>query len=261
MTFGQPWTRSWAFDRISPLSAATFRATGYVQFNDTGGARSSLERVFDDNNRLKKDTDIVTGRGTDYVYGLDGTLASTKTFGDATTQTSTYTYEWWDDAKRKSTTVDASNNQYVAWNPGFTKFWYDANGNVKGALDEVGGRSFEYMTTANGQVLQRYEMLGGTYDAALGRLRDSKQNRHHGFFHFDGKRIGNVGNDGIEREDYVQQMSRVRDAEVSPDAKYRQYTPVAGADFDENYLPINASLPQPSLSRESPIACGSCRST
>ena len=125
----------------------------------------------------------------------------------------------------------------------------------------MGGRSFEYMTTANGQVLRRDEMLGGRYDAALGRVLDSKQNRHHGFFHFDGKRIGNVGNDGIEREDYVQQMSRVRDAEVSPDAKYRQYTPVAGADFDENYLPINASLPQPSLSRESPIACGSCRST
>jgi hypothetical protein len=59
--------------------------------------RSSLERVFDDNNRLKKETDTVTGRGTDYVYGLDGTLASTQTFGDATTQTSTYTYEWWDD--------------------------------------------------------------------------------------------------------------------------------------------------------------------
>jgi hypothetical protein len=38
-------------------------------------------------------------------------------------------------------------------------------------------------------------------------------------------------------------MSRVRDAEVSPDAKYRQYTPVAGSDFDENYLPINASYP------------------
>jgi hypothetical protein len=117
------------------------------------------------------------------------------------------------------------------------------------------------MTTANGQVLRRDEMLGGRYDAAQGRVLDSKANRQHGFFHFDGKRIGNVGNDGIEREDYVQQMSRVRDAEISPDAKYRQYTPVAGADFDENYLPINASLPQPSLSRESPIACGSCRST
>jgi hypothetical protein len=63
-------------------------------------------------------------------------------------------------------------------------------------------------------------MLGGRYDTALGRVIDSKANRHHGFFHFDGKRIGNVGNVGIEREDYVQQMSRVRDAEVSPDAKY-----------------------------------------
>jgi hypothetical protein len=204
------------------------RATGYVQYTDTGGARSSLERVFDDNNRLKKETDTVTGRGTDYVYGLEGTLASTKTFGDATTQTSTYTYEWWDDAKRKSTTVDASNNQYVAWNPGFTKFWYDVNGNVKGALDEVGGRSFEYMTTANGQVLRRDEMLGGTYDATLGRVRDSKQNRHHGFFHFDGKRIGNVGNDGIEREDYVQHMSRVRDAEVSPCQRQSKTDPLPG---------------------------------
>jgi hypothetical protein len=52
------------------------------------------------------------------------------------------------------------------------------------------------MTTDNGQVLRRDEMFGGTYDATFGRVLDSKQNRHHGFFHFDGKRIGNVG---IER--------------------------------------------------------------
>ena len=92
----------------------------------------------------------------------------------------------------------------------------------------MGGRSFEYMTTANGQVLRRDEMLGGTYDATLGRVRDSKQNRHHGFFHFDGKRIGNVGNDGIEREDYVQQMSRVRDAEVSPCQRQSKTDPLPG---------------------------------
>jgi hypothetical protein len=90
------------------------RATGYVQFNDTGGARSSLERVFDDNNRLKKETDIVTGRGTDYFYGLEGTLASTQTFSrdsKETQQTSTYTYEGEttpNASRRRSTRTTAS---------------------------------------------------------------------------------------------------------------------------------------------------------
>ncbi|MGJ7583536.1 LysM peptidoglycan-binding domain-containing protein, partial [Variovorax sp. RHLX14] len=104
-------------------------------------------------------------------------------------------------------------------------------------------RTFSYWTNAEGQVLQRQELIGGKI-AADGSVSGATKSRDHRYFYFDGKRVGNVGNDGTEREDYAQQLARTSSAE-SPDSKYRKFIPTNSADFDENYQPINAGFPGP----------------
>jgi LysM repeat protein len=63
------------------------------------------------------------------------------------------------------------------------------------------------------------------------------------YYYFAGMRIGDVGNDGPSPSlvDYAQQLA-TRGA-AQPTGLYRNGRPVASADFDENYQPINAGYP------------------
>ncbi|WP_418124639.1 LysM peptidoglycan-binding domain-containing protein [Variovorax sp. 160MFSha2.1] len=161
---------------------------------------------------------------------------------------SNYAYEWWDGAKQSSITLDPASTGYDPRRPqppGYSAFGYDANGHLKTATDRNATtlRSFSYWTNAEGQVLQRQELIGGKIGAD-GNVSGASKSRDHRYFYFDGKRVGNVGNDGVEREDYAQQLARSAAAQ-SPDDKYRKFTPTNSADFDENYQPINAGFPGP----------------
>jgi len=167
-----------------------------------------------------------------------------------TVQNTAYAYEWWDSAKQTSITVGANSTDVTTpWAPGYSAFTYDVNGHIKTATDRnlTTPRSFSYWTNAEGQVLQRQELIGGKVDPITGavNLGGASKSRDHRYFYFDGKRVGNVGNDGVEREDYAQQLARSANALENSDSKYRKFTPTNSADFDENYQPINAGYPGP----------------
>jgi hypothetical protein len=162
---------------------------------------------------------------------------------------SNYAYEWWDGAKQTAITLDPVSTGYDPQRPqppGYSVFGYDVNGHLKTASDinRTTPRTFEYWTNAEGQVLQRQELVGGTVNSQTVVVTGASKSRDHRYFYFDGKRVGNVGNDGVEREDYAQQLARSAAAQ-SPDDKYRKFIPTNSADFDENYQPINASFPGP----------------
>ena len=223
------------------------RVTLYEELAENQTATLSQTRYWDKDNLLTFDVDSVTTSSTQYLRMPDGTLELTKSDNydfarKLLNKTNTgYSYEWWDSAKQKEILVAAGSTGVpvgTIWMPGYSVFTYDANGHVKAASDPNGGRTFTYWTNAEGQVLQRDEYLSGTFVA--GGMPN--KNRTHRYFYFDGKRVGNVGNDGTEREDYAQQLAR-EPSTSGPDSKYKKFTPTNSADFDENYQPINSYYP------------------
>ncbi|SFO54359.1 YD repeat-containing protein [Variovorax sp. PDC80] len=223
------------------------RVTLYEELAQNQTATLSQTRYWDKDNLLTFDVDSVTTSSTQYLRMADGTLEFTKSDnydfkgGTVSKSNTGYTYEWWDSAKQKEILVAAGSTGVpvgTLWMPGYSVFVYDVNGHVKAASDPNGGRTFTYWTNAEGQVLQRDEYMSGAY-MPLGL---PNKNRSHRYFYFDGKRVGNVGNDGTEREDYAQQLAREPNAS-GPDSKYKKFTPTNSADFDENYQPINSYYP------------------
>ncbi|MCT8176736.1 Ig-like domain repeat protein [Variovorax sp. CY25R-8] len=250
-----------ASNRVNDLAGRVVR---YEEFGANGMLSLRKERTWNLDNQLTKE---VEGRfnalqlpksetTTTYTLMKDGTLAATGTvvsdFEKSTVsgQATAYQYEWWDSAKQKSITLAPlpgntaqPGAQYLL---GFSEFVYDANGNLKTATDRNPNqpRAFEYWSDAQGQVLMRQELIGAAYDPKTRTLDTSaRKSREHRYFYFDGKRVGNVGNDGIEREDYAQQLARNAALPENPDNKYHRFKPISAADFDENYQPINADFP------------------
>lgn len=179
----------------------------------------------------------------------DGTVKSTYTDYDGkndgssphTYITTEYKYEWFDSAKQSTIKVQASNQDAPGWAPGLSAFEYDSFGRIKAAYDVEGGRGFAYQTDGEGRILQRDELLG-QYDEASGRIINATSNRWHAYYYLDDRQIGNVGNDGVERIDYAQELAQR--AQISnSDSQHKRFKPVAGADFDGNYLPINSLYP------------------
>jgi hypothetical protein len=107
--------------------------------------------------------------------------------------------------------------------------------------DEAGKRAFSYWTDADGQVLKRQELVGGTYQAASGRMNGASKSREHSYYYLDGHRIGDVGNDQTERTDYAQELARLGSSDTR--RSYERFTPSNAADFDANYQPINNDYP------------------
>ena len=150
-----------------------------------------------------------------------------------------YYYEYWDYAKQVSITNQGynpaleGNNRF--WKPGYSELKYDVNGHLVGANDagadsnrgSADDSSFRYVNDAQGLILLRDEMAGGSV------------NRVQRFYYVDGKRVGDVGNDGPSRTDYVRAMS----AQKTSKSAYANWKPVASADFDQNYEPISPGYP------------------
>lgn len=162
----------------------------------------------------------------------------------STTTTTSYSYTWFERAQQteiraKSDNADVKGN----WAPGFSHYIYDDYGRIKLAYDEAGNRGFSYQVDGEGRILQRDELIGGTVQSD-GSVTNATQNRHHSYYLFDDKQVGNVGNDGIDRIDYAKELAlRVQQNGAANDASHKRFTPVAGADFDVNYQPINSLYP------------------
>jgi len=262
-------TRTW-FD-ASNRKVAEVSATGTLSQWTYDAAGNQMTREVEA--RLDAGTGGLKGANstTDYTLMKDGTLSSvdstTNTFDNRsaavkaadpnpepnggfniTRTINNYAYAWWDSGKQTAITMGSASTAYNPQRPqppGYSMFGYDVNGHLKTATDinRTTPRTFSYWTNAEGQVLQRQELIGGTV-AADGSVSGATKSRDHRYFYFDGKRVGNIGNDGVEREDYAQQLARSADA-ASPDAKYRKFMPTNSADFDENYQPVNAGYPGP----------------
>jgi|GEM_PF-3145620 len=171
---------------------------------------------------------------TDFSYYEEGSLHKTIQTGGPTNTTMTYEYEWWDAAKQKKITIQAQNSSAPGWRPGWTSFEYDKNGHLAGLADlqhqDVNQRRrMDYVTNSEGLILQRHEFVGG--NQSFLRYRD--------FFYVDGKRVGDISNDGPSRENYAQSIAGIG----QNNDRYKNWKPISSADFDQNYEPISPDYP------------------
>ncbi|WP_185734241.1 LysM peptidoglycan-binding domain-containing protein [Burkholderia stagnalis] len=225
------------------------RVTGTVERDaSTGKVVTSVERSWDADSLQTKERDNLNRVTSVYTRMADGTLTRVETNPDDASNTrtvSTYTYEWWDSAKQSQITTQASNPNAPGWRPASSYFNYDANGNLKSTYDDGGNdpgkaRAFQYWTDLRGQVQRRDEMRGVSVDVN-GRIMGAEGDRKHNYYYLNGNRVGNQGNDGIDRVDYMQELAGKLGK--GSENQYRVFTPVSTADFDENYMAINGVYP------------------
>ncbi|QDQ25733.1 LysM peptidoglycan-binding domain-containing protein [Chitinimonas arctica] len=174
-----------------------------------------------------------------YYYDAAGnmTYSLANTNGQAEIAT-VYQYEYWDSAKQK--TIDVTGKSYntnvSGWLPGRSAFSYDVNGHVASVEvadkfdTSVGNRRFNYLTTAEGQILRRDERI----DGQIYRWRQ--------YYYAGGTRVGDVSNDGPSRTDYATALQKLNSDE-SNDSRYANWTARDSADFDQNYDPISPDYP------------------
>jgi len=230
------------------------RVKVYNQFTATGTNDLSRSMSYDNDNRVTDETDVdytngnvtttlhndyrlyVAGSG--YIGADLGVLTHRQSAQGSTTTKTDFYYDWWDEAKQTRITIgatDSSNPNTGQWDKGYSQLSYDVNGHLAKAVDNGGGRVMTYQNDAYGQVLVREEKLGTT----LGPRQL--------YYYFDGHRIGDVGNNGPAPSltDYAQALAQPRYAS-SGQYGFRYGKPVASADFDENFQPINGSYPDQS---------------
>ncbi|WP_050465656.1 LysM peptidoglycan-binding domain-containing protein [Herbaspirillum autotrophicum] len=221
------------------------RVTDYQSTEANGTVLQHSVRTWDKDNRMLQEHDQLLNKGSRYELMADGTVSAIQTYGEETTLRTTYQYQLWDSAKQSSVTIQAKNatvdSWHQVWQPGFSQFGYDVNGHSSYARDESGNRSFRYWTDADGQVLKRDELIGGSFDPATGVVNGASKNRSHNYYYFDGHRVGDVGNDSVERIDYAQELANVRQG--GSERSYQKFTPSNAADFDQSYQPINGEYP------------------
>lgn len=226
--------------RVNDLAG---RVTEYQEYTDEEVMRSSITHTWDADSLLMQDHDNFTGKGTKTYRMADGTVDYTQTYGEETTLTTRFTYQLFDSAKQTMVRVQPSNKDVDDWAEGFSEYRYDEYGRIKWANDDSGGRTFVYQVDGEGRILQRDELIGG-YKNANGDFVNATQNRHHSYYLFDDRQVGNVGNDGIDRIDYAKELAQHEaQAGAKNDQRHKRFTPVAGANFDENYQPINSLYP------------------
>ena len=227
--------------RASRTNDLMGRVVGYTEY-DTNGSTVTRSRslTFDNDNRQTGQTETYQGATTTTTNTLlgDGTLSKVASTTSGTTTTTSYAYEWWDSAKQSRITEQAynpalgmNNNR---WKPGVAHYTYDVNGHLLGAIDEVGLKSFSYISNAQGQVMLREQAGNGVVQQT------------HRCYYAEGRTVGDVGNDGDDKQDYAAQLadtSRESNNYTARQKAYKNWRPVSSADFDQNYQPITASYP------------------
>ena len=191
--------------------------------------------TYDADNRLLNETlaDQESGNGiTTYNY-LDngfGVLGSTVFTSGASTQTTVYTYLYRDTAQK-----DQITSTQTGVGTGTTRFSYDVNGYLTTVVDQIAKTTMRYKTNAQGLILSRDTWETGKEDTTT---------ITHWYFYADGRRVGDVGNDGAsERVSYVEQLAQLGLSAKERDERNKNPKPVTTADFDQNYEPINAGYP------------------
>jgi YD repeat-containing protein len=238
------------------------RVVQYQEFDANGAPSFGRVSSYDNDNKLLSQQEYngavggTLARSVSYDYidapGTNdnaGPLASTVTVqydttgsgGGNTTIYSYYSYEWWDDAKEKTITSQPYNPNAPGWLPGYSNFEYDANGHLKQVDDPMGGRAIRYVTDAQGQVLVRDEISGGTANAQGVVSNAASIDKHHVFYYLDEHRIGDVGNDGPLQISYAEDLAAAKTS-GGPNV-HKNWKPISSADFDQNFDPINSSNP------------------
>jgi YD repeat-containing protein len=220
--------------RASRDSDLMGRVTTYREFAADGATQTSSRVSNYDKDDLQI-SEVTDGTTTTHVRLADGTLDRTVAVTSGTTVTTYYSYEWWDSSKESTITLQGYNpalkGNNSLWKPGMSHYTYDANGHLNGAIDEAANRSFRYVNNAQGLILKRDQMIGQSFD------------KWHRYYYVNGNGVGEVGNDGDTSVDYAQQLAA--DKSVDRKAQYRSWTPIASADFDQNYQAINSTYPGP----------------
>ncbi len=248
------------------------RTTNLTEYAANGSTVSySQTTAYDKDSRTLSQVDNLTGATTNYYYYYDttdntvvgdhysatgaGELALTYSDSNGagaggTLVNTIYGYEYFDDAKIAAIVSDPynkiskKNNRY--WKNGYTDITFDVNGHIDAAVDRVGKRNIRYITDAQGLILLRDEITG-TIDRPNYRYFASTYtpgsiaNKVQRYYYVDGKRVGDVGNDGPSRTDYVTSMAN----RSSQTGNYANWRPVGSADFDQNYEPISPTNPGP----------------
>ena len=189
-----------------------------------------------------------TDGATSYFYAANGgELERTANLNGGTTITTYYGYELWDDAKITAIQAQGYNPKLKKnnriWRPGYSDISYDVNGHISGAVDWVGNRHFTYVNDSNGQIMVRDEITGArdrvSYRTKAYQDPGSVASKITRYYYVDGKRVGDISNDGPSRTDYAQALAN----RGAPQGNNAGWTPVASADFDQNYEPISPTYP------------------
>ncbi|WP_431256758.1 LysM peptidoglycan-binding domain-containing protein [Roseateles chitinivorans] len=146
------------------------------------------------------------------------------------TQTTVYTYLYRDTAQKYQIT-----STQTGVGTGTTTFSYDVNGYVTTVVDQIAKTTMRYKTNAQGLILSRDTWEIGKEDTTT---------ITHWYFYADGRRVGDVGNDGAsERVSYVEQLAQLGLTAKERNERNKNPKPVTTADFDQNYEPINTGYP------------------
>ena len=183
-----------------------------------------------------KDNRLLTQGGTTFLYDNGtatpsasgaGPLAKTIS-GQGNNQTiTTYTYEYWDDARQK--TVQKTDPAGT----GSIELTYNANGHLVREEDKVARLTTTFFNSANGLVLQREREQN---QVAVGC---------HVFFYADGRRVGEIRNDPSDNAHRSLAEEQKLAGQVPPDNTqlFKTFRPVVTADFDQNFSPVNHGEP------------------
>jgi YD repeat-containing protein len=240
--------------RAVRVNDALGRVTRYMEYA-TNGTTVTLTRL----SEYSKDSNLVDQKEWDEAEGVANSWDSHTVFNygvskaeplrtaimqsggnSGTTVTTTYTYEWWDEAKQKEIQSTAVNVNAPGWASGYSHFDYDLNGHLKQVSDSAGKRSISYTTDAQGLILVRNEMANGIVNASTGAVNGGTVSRNHVFYYFNGHTVGDVGNDGPLKISYAEQLAQEKS--VGGKDRYKDWQPISSADFDQNYQPINADF-------------------
>lgn len=197
-------------------------------YNKQGLTSYEYQRTLDKNGQDEQQTKTWS------YYDKLGNVNSTRTFtrskndGQWSDQTinTRYSYFIQDGYKKDKVEVRGSTSQDTQWKwgKGLSDLSYDANGNLLKAVDHYAGRIINYVNNHDGRVLKREE-------------EGTEGNRYQRYFYFNGRGIGDVGNEGPGYIDYTRERELIDNA----DKNKNDSKPVFSADFDASYLPVSGS--------------------
>ncbi|HEY1399376.1 LysM peptidoglycan-binding domain-containing protein [Roseateles sp.] len=213
---------------------AAGRTTTYQAW-DAGKLIQTKTTTFDRDNRVLTEVvaDQPTSNGTTTYEYLDngfGALGTMTFTSGGTTLKTTYDYHYWDVATNKRTESSQS-----GLGTGYLAYSYDANGYLRQVFDGNPETQLTYRTNAQGMILSK---TTGSKDLPADKITV------HDYFYANGRRIGDVGNDGkSDRISYAEQLANMALTAEQLAQRNKNPAPVTSVDFDQSYEPINGNYP------------------